>query len=444
MKETLTKESPVHAKVNIQLPPDRVNVHLTAFFKEVAKHAKIQGFRKGKAPTHVVKKMYQQEAGSQVSEKLISEALYEVIQKHDLKLILPPTLIAVDSPVEGKEFNFEASLDLKPDVPEIDLKSLEVKESDSKEITDKEVDEQIEKQREQFLHYHDLKTERAAIESDAVTVSYTGNVDGEKVDEASTEDQELVLGRGHTLKEFEEAIKGMKVGEMKEIEVSFPEDHQVEAVKGRTVKFHLTVKKIKEQHLPALDDELAKKIDPSVESVAQLKEKTKSKLVAQTKFQAQKALRDSVGEALVEKYSFEVNDRQKKMTAENMLRDQIQQMAQFGMNQEAIKSQQTELLANASKEAEKQIRLAYILEKIARENELKVEDSDIEQRIEKTAELSGASVEQVKQYYATPEENDEAGQSSRMDRLKLDLLDEKSLDYALSQAKLVKRGNEKK
>lgn len=440
MKETLTKESSVHAKVNVQLPSSRVNEHLNAFFAEVAKHAKVQGFRKGKVPPHVVKKLYQEEAHSQVGEKLISEALLEVIRKHDLKLILPPQLLAVDSPKENQDFSFEASLDLKPEVPEIDVTAIEVEDVETKIITDDDVHQHLDQLREQFTHYHDLKQDRPAIQSDSVTVSYTGSVDGEKIDAASSENQELVLGKGQTLKEFEEAIVGMNPGEMKNLEVEFSQDHQIEAVKGRKIQFQLMLKKIREQHIPDLDDGLAQKMDPAVKTLDELREKTKAKLQKQEDFQKQKTLRDRVGDALIKMTSIEVSPRQKKLTAENMLRDQIQQLSRWGMPEEEIRKRQNELIEESSKEAEKQIRLAYVLEKIARQESLQVSQEDIDARMHKTAELTGASLDQIKQYYQTAEENDEPGQSSRMDRLKLDLMDEKSLDYALSKAKLIKKG----
>lgn len=437
IQEKIDRKSSVSALVSVEVPVDLVNQELNSYFGAVAKVAKIQGFRPGKAPIHVVKKLYGKEASSEVTQRLVSDSLREVVRKHDLKIILPPTLKAVDSPVEGKPFHFEAEVDLKPEIPTIDCSVVEIEIDPLEEITPARVDEELEKIKENFAHYHELKEDRPSKTTDLVVVKYEGTFEGNKIEKASVDRQELTLGTEQVTKEFEEAATGLKKNETKSFEVKFPDDHQVEEVRGKTIKFDMTVLEIKEKHVPDLDEKRLQQIRPGVKNLEEFKEKLSTELKQQAEHQFNKQKQDAISVALVEKYPFEVNDRQKKVSAESVLRDSIQRLIQMGMTQEQIQQRKTEMMEAATKNAEKQIRTAYILEAIGQQNNIDVSDKDIEERFEKTAQLTGASVAEIKKYYSEKEDNEEL---SRLDRLRLDVLDEKSLDYALSKARIKVRG----
>jgi len=434
IKENLQKNSNVQARLRIEMAPERVNSHLNSFYGGLAKHAKIQGFRPGKAPLEVVKKVYGEEASNEVTQRMVSESLMEVVRKHDLKLILPPTLIAVDSPKENTSFTFEAELDLKPEVPEIPWEKLEIEATETQQtVTSEMIDDQLKEIQDRFTHYHAIHEDREVKEDDLVVVKYDGLVDGQKVEQASTEKQELALGRGQVAEDFEKAVLGKKKGEKSSFTLPFSKTHQVEKIRGKDVVFDLEILEIQSKHTPELNDDLAKKVNPKYSGLEELRKEIETNLVASMELQHQKKLQDKVGDKLVESMSFEISPRQKQMTAESLARDFIQRMFQAGIKEDDIKGRQAEIMEASAKNAERQIRLAYILDRIARDQEIKVEKEDIDKRLKKTASATGLSVSEIEKYYS---QKDEEESISRMDKLKLDILDEKSLDYAFSKARI--------
>jgi|GEM_PF-6059284 len=441
VKESISKNSPVLVKLNIEVSPDQVNAHLNEYFGGLAKYVKIQGFRPGKAPLHVVKKLYGKEASKEISQQLVSESLLEVVRKHDLKIILPPTLTAVDSPKEDKAFCFEAEVDLKPEVPEINCSSIEIQVPEKPTVNDKQVEDELKAAHEQFVHYHRIKENRPIKSDDSTVVQYEGKVDGQKIEKASAEKQELILGSGQVTPEFETAILGLKEGENTNFEIDFPEDHQVDEVKGRKLQFDIKILEIHEKHLPELNEELIKKIHPEAKNLDELKSLLRKTLEDQTEHRHTKSVRNELGKALVEKYPFEISARQRQMTAESFARDSVQQMIQMGLKENELMDRQAQIMEESAKSAEHQIRLSYILEKIARQQDLKVSDKDIEERLEKTAKLTNLGLSEIKKYYAG---KDEDAAISRMERLKMDIMDEKSLDYALSKARIKNEDIDKK
>ncbi|TVQ80270.1 MAG: trigger factor [Bradymonadales bacterium] len=433
MKENIEKSSSVSAKISVELPPETVEKHLNEFYREAAKHAKIDGFRPGKAPVQVVKKIYQEQASSSVSQQLISDSLNELVRKHKLKLILPPNLIAADSPQEGQAFKFEAELDLKPEMPEIDCSTIEVETPTKQEVTEKDVDKQIELIREQFANFESPIETRAVKEGDKIQFSYQARLENEAVPEASSAGEEYRVGKGEILPDFEKVLLGMKVGEKRTTQIQFGETHPIATVRGKKLDFEIELKDLKEAKLPDLNDEFIAKIEPKAKGVSDFREILKDELIARAETEHLAELRDRVGESLVDKYPFEISPRYRQMMAERILRDHIQNLMQRGFSEEQIREDSPKLLEEASKAAERQIRLSYILEKIYQDQNLEVTEKDLEDRFERLSQSSGISVAEIRSYYS---QKDEKEGVSRLDRLKMDVLDQKSLDYALSKARM--------
>lgn len=433
IKENIQRNSPVSAKVSIEVAPEYVNERLEAYYKAVSKQAKIPGFRAGKIPPNVLKQHFGKEASSWTSENLVSDALRELIQKHDLKIVLPPNLLAVDDPTEGKSFNFEAEIDLKPEVPEVDCSNIEFEEPTKEEITDERIDKELEGAQQHSADYKELIAPRPAQKGDKVIVSYKGFSDGQEVASASVEKQELILGQNQVQEEFENAALGAEKGQTKEFSVKFDEGHRVEEVRGKTVDFKMTVQDVLRPELPELNDEFAKKIDPESSSLVELRQKVRKQLEEKAEAQYKKDLRERIGDKLVEAYPIEISPRQKKMTTEGMIREHIQNLFQMGVSEDQVKEKQQEIMAECMKAAEKQLKLAYILDKLAQQEDIKVTEEDINERIEKSAAAIGAPPEQVREYYNKKEEG---SSTTPMERLRIDIQDEKSLDYALSKARM--------
>jgi trigger factor len=350
-----------------------------------------------------------------------------------LKLILPPQLLAADSPEEGKSFKFEAELDLKPVVPAIDCSKIEVEAPKKEAVDEEKVDQQLTLIRENFAEYKAPLIERPAKEGDKIQFSYEAFLNNERVPEACSEGEEYRIGKGEILPDFEKILIGMKVFETRSTTVKFEDDHPIAPVRGKELQFKLQLKDLKEAKLPELDDAFIEKINPKTKTVAEFKELLRAELTARAEQEYQSELRNRLSDRLIDQYVFDISPRHKQMTAERILRDHIQGLMKKGMNEEQIKTQSQQMMGEAAMVAERQIRLVYILEQIYRDAKLDVTDADVEERFQKISETTGISVAEIKSYYSQKDEGDDI---SRMDRIKMELLDQKSLDYALSKARI--------
>ena len=439
MKETINRTSPVNARVSVEVPSERVTEHLNQYFLSVAKQARIQGFRPGKAPVHVVKQMYGAEAASSIGERIISEALLEVVRKHNLRLILPPTLIAVDAAKEGNPFRFEAELDLRPEIPEFKLEKIEIEETPAKEVTDEDVMSRLEEVRDHFSHHHPAAEGHQIATGDVAAVKYEATVNGERVEKACAPRQELEFGKNSILPEFETGLIGLKVGESKKLTANFPEDHQLEEIRGKNVEFDVSILEIQSRHRPNWEEEnLLDRVMPGAKSLDELKSKTREQLTAEFERARKQSLRETLSTALLNETSFPVSQRQLDFATESVYNDRIQALGRMGIPPQEVESRKDEVLKFAKNAAEREIRVSYVMDQIARDAKIEVNADDIENRLKEIATTGGHSLADVKNFYLQKEQD---GSSPRLERLQMDLRDEKSLDYALSRVTIKNRGS---
>lgn len=431
MADRLDKISETSAKLSVEVSADKVNSHLNSFYGALAKQVNIKGYRKGKAPLAVVKKMYAKEASGEISQQLISEGLRDAVKKHDLKIILPPRLTAVDDPQEGHPFTFEAELDLKPSIPEINLEGIAIEVSKEKAVTDEVIQEEADRILDQFAEFEDVALVRPIQKGDRVIVKYDGFLNGEKLEEASAPEQPLDVGSEGVTPEFEKAVLGLQKGETRDFEVNFPDGHNVESVRGQKILFKLEVLNVQAKKLPEWNEGLVKKVDESLSTFDELKAKLKENLEEQYKHQSRKERHEAIQEELLKKYPLTVSERQKELSTQSLMQETVERLLRMGQPQAEIEKRKEEIQKSAAQNAVRQIQLSYLLEAIGQQNDLKVTEDDIVERLEQTAKVTGLDVERVRHYYNQKEEDQSL---SRMDRLRLDVLDEKSLDYALSKA----------
>ncbi|MDB5037338.1 MAG: trigger factor [Bacteriovoracaceae bacterium] len=437
MNITIEPINSASAKVKVLVPAAQVSERMNSYFAGLAKKARVPGFRPGKAPKDVVKKMYGSESSSEIAERLVSEFVIQAIQEHKLELIMPPRLLATDLPDESKDFSFEVEVELKPKVPELNLKGIEIEGVTPKPIAEEEINNQIENLRDADAPFSDVKESRGAKNGDSVVIKFEGALNGVKSPELAAESHEIVLGNKQFLPEFEAAIVGMKVGEKKTFEMKFPENYHAEHLKNQNVKFDLEILGLKEKVLAPLDDAFAQTINPEFKTVADLKADIRKELEAQRERMKISTLRDQIGDKLVEKHPFEVSKRQVESMAASLAEEAHHMMHKMGVEHKEDEDHFNALQASSMKKAQRDIQLSYILQKISRDKSFEVSPEDIEKRFEETAKKTGFSLSQIKQYYAG---KDEDVTLSRIDRLKIDILDEKSLDYALSAATIKLKG----
>ena len=255
---------------------DQIKPALDRAFNAVKKNIAVPGFRKGHIPRPVFNQRFGEESLYQDVLNALLPAAYEAaVKEAGLEVVTQPK-IDVTSMEKGQEWVITAEVVTKPEVKLGAYKDLEVSVEVSKEVTDAEVDERIERERNNLAEL--VLKDGAAAEGDTVVIDFVGSVDGVEFDGGKGDNFSLGLGSGQFIPGFEDQLVGHSAGETVDVVVTFPEDYQADDLAGKEAKFVTTIHEVKEKEVPALDDELAKDIDEEVETLAELKEKYRKEL----------------------------------------------------------------------------------------------------------------------------------------------------------------------
>lgn len=253
MQVTTEAVSGVARRLNVSVPTSRVNEQFEARLKRTAKTVKINGFRPGKVPLNVVRREYGASIYQEVVNDIIRDTVFEAIQQEKINAVGMPNIEKVEN--KDDALVYEATVEVYPEVEVKSFADLEI-DRKSSEINDADVDVMIENLQKQRASW--TETKGMAKKDMQVTFDFEGTVDGEKFEGGAAEDFKLVLGSGRMIPGFEDGIIGMKKGEEKVIDVTFPEDYQAENLAGKAAQFKITVKLVEKQKLPEIDAEFLK------------------------------------------------------------------------------------------------------------------------------------------------------------------------------------------
>jgi len=388
-------------KLTIDVTPEQFEEGLDKAFEKIKDDVEIKGFRKGK----VTREVYEQHKGV---ESLYEEALNHVVQETYVQAVMDNNLQVVSQPKidldinnvkKGEPFTYTAIVAVKPDVELGQYKGLEYEEP-SDEVTEEEVNAEIQKLREQNAELI-VKEEGALEEGDTAVFDFEGFLDGEPFEGGKAENHELEIGSGQFIPGFEEKMVGMKPGEEKEIEITFPEDYQAEHLAGKDTVFKVKLHEIKVKEVPELNDEFVKDLDKEgIETVEALKKDTRESLEKQKReANKNKAIDFAVDQA---SKNAEMNVPEEMIVEEkNRMMDNTKRQAQqygldldtylqlTGMDKEQFES-------NMMNDAERSIRYNLTLEAIGEEEGIKATEEEVNEKFEELAEQHNMDVEQVK------------------------------------------------
>ncbi|TIE09485.1 trigger factor, partial [Legionella pneumophila] len=254
-------------KVTVSVPTEKVEEEVSSRLRNLARKVKIDGFRPGKVPFNVVKSRFSDSVREEVAREMVQSTLYEALQKNEL---VPAGYPHVE-PLEiepGKDFKYTAVFEVMPVFEIVELNQAPVELIQS-EVTDKDVDNMIEKLREQNKEWHEVT--HAVKKGDKVVIDFQGFLDDKPFQGGSAEGYELVIGSGSMIPGFEDGIVGGKIDKPFDIKVSFPEDYGHKDLAGKEATFKITIKKIMEGKLPALDEAFAEKFNIKEGGIESLK-----------------------------------------------------------------------------------------------------------------------------------------------------------------------------
>ncbi|WP_409297368.1 trigger factor [Peribacillus sp. SCS-26] len=413
--------------LTVELESAKVSEGLDAAFKKVVKQINVPGFRKGKMPRSMFEKRFGVESLYQDAiDYLLPEAYASAVEEAGIDPIDRPE-IDVDQFEKGKEFIFKATVTVKPEVKLGDYKGLEVEKFET-EVTEEEVDAEIKSLQERQAELV-VKEEGAAENGDTVVIDFEGFVNNEAFEGGKGENYSLELGSGSFIPGFEEKLVGVETGAEKDVEVTFPEEYHAADLAGQPAVFKVKVHEIKSKQLPELDDEFAKDVDEEVETLAELKEKTRTRLEDTKKHEAEHHVRDTVVEKAADNAEVEIPKVMIDNEVERMMSEFDQRLQMQGMNlemyfqfsgqdEEALRGQMTE-------EAEKRVRVNLTLEAIGQQENFEVSEEEVNEEISKMAEMYNMDTESIKAALGS------------LEGVKSDLKNRKAIDFLVENSKTV-------
>ena len=386
------EEGTNNGKLTFEIEPAKIKEGLDTAFNRVKKTLNVPGFRKGKVPRQIFNKMFGEESLYQDAlNAVLPEAYANAVAESNIKPVAQPE-IDVESMEKDSTWVLTAKVTVEPEVKLGQYKDLEVK-AQSTEVTDEEVDAEIKKLQEQQAELV-LKEEQPAAEGDTVVIDFEGKVDGVAFDGGKGENYSLELGSNTFIPGFEDQLVGHKAGETVEVNVTFPEEYHAEDLKGKDAVFETTIHEVKTKELPDLDDEFAKDVDEEVDTLVELKAKTRERLEAQKQNAAKEAIQEEVIDKAVE--NAEIGEIPGAMIEEDVHRQMDQYLA--GLQQQGISADMYYKLTGSSEEdlhkqfesgAQKRVKTNLVLEAIVAAEDIKASEEEINAEIKELATQYG-------------------------------------------------------
>ena len=387
------------AKLTVEVAAEDVEKALQAAYLKQRKQINIPGFRKGKVPRQMIEKMYGPEVFyDEAANNMIPDAYAKAYDESELDIVSQPKIEVVQME-KGKPFIFTAEVATKPEVTLGDYKGLKV-DKVSTRVAQKEVDEEIEKERERNARTIEV-TDRAVQDKDEVTLDFEGFVDGVAFEGGKGEDYPLTIGSGSFIPGFEEQLIGAEIDKEVEVNVTFPKEYHSEELAGKDATFKCTVHTIKAKELPELDDEFASEVSECEtmdayraevkKNIKERKERTgKEKKENQAVDQAIENAQMDIPEAMIEFQVRQMADDFARRIQQQGLT--VEQYFQFtGMTAE-------KMLEEMRPQAEKSIKTRLVLEAIVKAENIEVSDERVEEELTKMAEAYQMEVEKLKEF----------------------------------------------
>ena len=388
------------AKLTITVSAEEVEKALQAAYLKQRSKISLPGFRKGKVPRQMIEKMYGPEVFyDEAANHMISEAYGKAYDECELEIASQPTIDVVQLE-KGKDFIFTAEVAVKPEVKLGEYKGLKV-DKVSTRVMQKEVDEEIEKERERNARTVEV-TDRAVQDKDIVTLDFEGFVDGVAFEGGKGENYPLTIGSGAFIPGFEEQLIGAEIDKETEVKVTFPEEYQAKELAGKEAVFKCTVHEIKAKELPELDDEFASEVSEEAETLEDYKAEVKAKIKERKENEGKEKKEIQAVEQAVANAEIDLPAPMVDLQAKQMADDFARRIMQQGMSVEQYFQftglNEEKMMEELKPQAEKRIRTRLVLEAIVAAENIEVSDERLDEELQKMADSYQMEVEKLKEF----------------------------------------------
>ena len=416
------------AKLTIEVPAEKFEEAVQHSYNKNKGKFNIPGFRKGKAPFNMIKKMYGVGVFYEDAVDEVIDASYpDAAKESGLEIVSRPS-ISIEEIEEGKAFVYTAVVAVKPEVTLGEYKGVEVQKTKS-EVTEEDIETEIKRAREKNSRLITVE-DRGVEDGDQVTIDFDGSVDGKRFEGGKAEDYPLTIGSHTFIDNFEEQLIGKKTGEECEVNVTFPAEYHVEELKNKPAVFKVKVKEIQRKELPEANDEIASEVS-DFDTMEEYKKDLTEKLQAEKIEAAKTADEDKVVAKVIENATMEIPDQMVEEQVNGMVNDYARRLESQGISFKQyveITGMTAEKIGEQMKpQAIKRIQTRLVLEAVVKAENIQADDAAVEEQFDKMAEDFKMDKEQIKGMFG----------EEQMAQLKEDLAVQKAIDFLVAEAKFV-------
>lgn len=394
------------AKLTVEVPAEELEKAIQSAYMKQKGKISLPGFRKGKVPRPMIEKMYG--VGifyEDAANELINQEYPKAAEESGVDIVSRP-VIDVVTIEKGQPFVFTAEVAVRPEVTLGKYMGVSVTKIDTS-VTEEEIQAEVEKERENNARSITVE-DRPAAEGDTVVIDFEGFVDGKAFDGGKGENHSLVLGSHSFIDTFEEQLTGKNTGDETEVNVTFPEDYQAKELAGKPALFKVKINEIKCKELPELDDDFAQDVS-EFDTLAEYKESVGKKIQERKEAAAKRDKEEEAINKIVDKSKMEIPEAMIDTQVESMLQEYANRMAQQGLSLQQymqFSGMTVEKLREQMRpDAVKRIQTSLVLEQIAKEENIRISEEEVEAEYKKMSEMYGLDVEQVKEYMSGGEES---------------------------------------
>jgi trigger factor len=420
--ETLEK---LERKITLTLPVTTITNEVQTRLKKLARQVKIDGFRPGKVPMNIVSQRYGYSVHYEVMNDKVGEAFSVAANEAKLRVAGQPRITEKEGAPEG-EVSFDAIFEVFPDVKLGDLAAAEV-EKVSAEVTDAAIDRTVEILRKQRQTFAQRAADAVTAAGDRVTVDFIGKIDGEPFEGGKAEGYAFIVGEGQMLKEFDDAVRGMKSGESKTFPLPFPADYHGADVAGKTADFLVTVHKLEAVHLPEVNEAFAKSLGIPDASVAGLRGDIKKNLEREVKFRLMAKNKNAAMDALAATAELDLPKSSVQAELDRMI-----ESARADLKQRGIKDADKAPIPDDvfRPQAERRVRLGLVVAELVRANNLQATDAQIKSHVEDLSASYEKPADVMRWYFSD---------NRRMAEVEAVIIENNVTDFVLSKAKITEK-----
>ncbi|MFN2547145.1 MAG: trigger factor [Myxococcales bacterium] len=415
--------SPVVKKVSVELAPDRVKDALDTAYTSVSRTVKLKGYRQGHVPRRLVERYFGDDVKKDVAQKLVTGSIHEALANHKLDPVAPPR-VENGSVEAGQPFKYTATVEVRPKVEPKDYEGLPAPKAEV-EVKDAEIDERIEEMRKEHSMFVPVEGRDVAELGDYASCDYEGFIDGAPLRGAKREGVLLEVVPGSLLENKAEALLGARIGEAREIGVTFPADYAVEDLRGNEARFQVAVKGLKKREVPALDDAFVQDLGGESKTLSDLRAKLRSEMEQQRKERAEHEQREKLLEALVAKNPIEAPPALVERNVDAMLQGMLEGFMRRGLDPRQLGLNFDRMRDELRQRALLEVKGYLLLEAIAEKEKLEASEEDLDKHFAKMAAELKQPAEKLKAAFR---------RQDSLESLKARLRQDKALAFLLAKA----------